>query len=83
MLLHPLGGAARENDYHPSRHGFAGDSVFAALQHFVERLRQGTAFETDGEDYLRTLAVQDAVYRSAASGLPEVPLPPGVDRPAG
>jgi len=31
-------------------------------------------FETNGPDYLRTLAVQDAVYRSAEQGLP-VELP--------
>jgi predicted dehydrogenase len=71
MLLHRLGEAPDENIYHPSREGFAGDSVFAALQHFVDGLRQGAPFETDGRDYLRTLAVQDAAYRSAASGRPE------------
>ena len=83
MLLHKLGEAACENDYRPSRHGFAGDSVFAALQHFVDGLRHGTAFETDGTDYLRTLAVQETVYRSAASLMPEPVLPPGVDPPVG
>jgi hypothetical protein len=35
----------------------------------------GGEFETNGPDYLRTLAVQDAVYRSAERGMPqEVPL---------
>jgi hypothetical protein len=33
-------------------------------------LRAGAPFETDGREYLKTLAVQEAVYASAASGAP-------------
>jgi hypothetical protein len=54
--------------YVPSRDGFAGDSVAATFAHFIDRLADGAPFETSGEDYLRTLAVQDAVYASTASG---------------
>jgi predicted dehydrogenase len=39
-----------------------------AIQHFVDRLLDGAAFETSGRDYLRTLAVQEALYASAATG---------------
>ena len=69
MLLHPLGCSPQENDYRRSRDGFAGDSVFAALQHFVDGLRQNRPFETEGSSYMRTLAVQEAAYLSSASGL--------------
>ena len=63
-----LGAAETRHPYVPSRKGFAGDSVAATFAHFVARLADGAPFETDGKDYLRTLAVQDAVYASARSG---------------
>jgi predicted dehydrogenase len=44
--------------------------VQATLQHFVDGIRAGAPFETDGRDYLKTLAVQEAVYASAATGAP-------------
>lgn len=68
ITLHPLGRAPVRHDYAPSRYGFAGDSVAATFAHFIARLVDGAPFETGGTDYLRTLAVQDAVYASAASG---------------
>ena len=70
MSVHRLGERAGEHAYPHERRGFAGDCVHATLQHFVDGLRSGTPFETDGRDYLKTLAVQEAVYRSAASGMP-------------
>ncbi|HEX4273366.1 MAG TPA: Gfo/Idh/MocA family oxidoreductase [Rhizomicrobium sp.] len=69
--LHLLGSAPVQHDYAPSRYGFAGDSVAATFAHFIARLADGAPFETSGADYLRTLAVQDAVYASAASGVLE------------
>lgn len=68
IFLRPLGGEEVVHDYRPSHDGFAGDSVFATFAHFIQRLKDGQAFETAGEDYLRTLAVQEAIYASAASG---------------
>jgi D-apiose dehydrogenase len=70
MSVHPLGEGPRDHAYPHERRGFAGDCVHATLQHFVDGLRSGTPFETDGRDYLKTLAVQEAVYASAASGAP-------------
>jgi predicted dehydrogenase len=67
ILLRRLGGEEMAHSYQHSHEGFAGDSVFATLAHFVECLSQGRPFETAGEDYLRTLAVQEAVYASAAN----------------
>lgn len=70
MSVHRLGEGPRDHAYPHDRRGFAGDCVHATLQHFVDGLRAGTPFETDGRDYLKTLAVQEAVYASAASGAP-------------
>ena len=76
----PLGQPTRPLDYPHPRHGFAGDSVFAAQSHFVARLRDGGAFETDGDDYLRSTALMEACYRSHATGQVVAPAenPPAV-----
>jgi predicted dehydrogenase len=68
ITLQKMGGAEISHAYDHGVTGFASDSVHAALSHFVARLRDGGAFETEGHDYLRTLAVQEAVYRSAQTG---------------
>lgn len=44
------------------------DSVPRTQQHFVDALRSGTAFETSARDSLKTYALAEAAYRSAASG---------------
>jgi predicted dehydrogenase len=75
LTLQPLGQAEREHAYHHENRGFAGDCCHATQRHFVDRMIDGGEFETNGPDYLRTLAVQDAVYRSAERGMPQaVPL---------
>lgn len=64
----PLGQPEEESPYdHPDR-GFAGDCVHAAFQHFAAELRGSKKFETSGRQYLKTLAVQEAIYQSAATG---------------
>lgn len=63
----PLGQPARVIEYPHERRGFGGDCVYALQRHFVECMQSGAEFESHGEDYLRTLAVVDAVYASAAS----------------
>lgn len=70
MSVHRLGEGACDHPYAYERRGFAGDCVHATLRHFVDGLRTGHPFETDGRDYLKTLAVQEAIYESAASGEP-------------
>lgn len=67
----PLGGAEHEVVYHHERRGFGGDCVFATQRHFIDRLRDGDPFETSGEEYLRTLDVQEAVYAAAEAGQPQ------------
>jgi predicted dehydrogenase len=75
IFVKPLGRPEREHSYTHARRGFAGDSCHAALSHFVERLRDGRPFETEGRAYLQTLAVQEAAYASAAAGLPVAVVP--------
>jgi predicted dehydrogenase len=67
LTLKKLGEAETEIVYEHERRGFAGDCVYATQRHFVDRLLDGLPFETSGEDYLITTAVQEAVYASAES----------------
>lgn len=70
MQIQRLGERPEALPYSFERRGFAGDCVFATLMHFIDCLRTGGPFETDGKDYLKTLAVQEAVYESARTGKP-------------
>jgi predicted dehydrogenase len=46
--------------------GYRGDSVRATHQHFIDCLRTGTPFESEGRDYLlKTFRVVEAAYESA------------------
>lgn len=73
LTLQELGDKEREHSYHPSTNGFAGDCVFETQKHFVECLASGVEFETSGENYLKSISVQEAMYRSAESGNWESP----------
>jgi predicted dehydrogenase len=76
ITLKRLGEDERVVEYQPERRGFAGDCCYATQRHFVDRLLDGAAFETSGEDYLKTLAVQEAVYQAAECHAPvKVDLP--------
>jgi predicted dehydrogenase len=69
LTVQELGKRETSHDYSPSTHGFAGDCVFATQQHFADGLRLNlNKFETDGPSYLKSIAVQEAMYRSAESG---------------
>lgn len=65
ITVQKLGDAEFNHAYQPSRHGFAGDCVHQTQLHFVGGLRSGERFETDGASYLKSIAVQEAMYRSA------------------
>lgn len=53
-----------------SDRGYIGDSARAAQEHFAACLRTGQPCETEGHDYLKTVAAVFACYRSAESGQP-------------
>lgn len=63
-----LGEAARDHPYARDNVNFAGDCVYFLQRHFVECLASGRAFESSGEDYLKTIRVVEAAYASAARG---------------
>jgi len=70
LIIKKLGQDSYHHRYtHPLR-GFAGDSCFAALRHFIDCMLSGQEFETNGPDYLKTLEVMEACYRSAETGNP-------------
>jgi predicted dehydrogenase len=73
LTIQILGEAETEHPYQRSSDGFAGDCVLATQQHFLDCLRSGEAFETDGASYLKSIAVQEAMYRSAETGQWETP----------
>ncbi len=48
--------------------GYRGGSVQATLLHFITCLQRGTAFETEGADYLKTMELVFLAYEAAATG---------------
>jgi predicted dehydrogenase len=68
LTIHRLGEPERPHEYFHEDRGFAGDCCYAAQRHFVDRMLDGEPFETNGPEYLKTLAVQEAVYASAEKG---------------
>ncbi|MEY2877777.1 MAG: Inositol 2-dehydrogenase [Verrucomicrobiota bacterium] len=66
LTLKLLGQPPRRLDYPHTREGFGGDCVFAIQRHFVECMASGSPFENTGEDYLKSTALMEACYRSAA-----------------
>ncbi len=65
-----LGKPSRVHEYERQDINFAGDCCYALQRHFVDCFLSGRDFESNGEDYLKTLRVVDACYESAASGQP-------------
>ncbi|MEL6946257.1 MAG: gfo/Idh/MocA family oxidoreductase, partial [Pseudomonadota bacterium] len=55
-------------DYSWNDHGFGGDCVYRFTRHVVDHLISGAPVMTAAEDYLTNLAVEEAVYASAADG---------------
>ena len=68
LTIQRLGEPERTHGYHHEDRGFAGDCCYTTQQHFIEGLLNDEPFETSGEEYLKTLRVQEAVYASAEEG---------------
>lgn len=75
LTLKSLGEEPRQIDYFHERRDFAGDCVHAIQRHFVDSLQNDTPFESTGEDYLKTVALVEAAYRSAANNQVETLCP--------
>jgi predicted dehydrogenase len=65
LTIHPLGGIPELVEYEVPDLGFAGDSAPATQRHFIDALQSSLPFETDGEDYLHSVEIIEAAYRSA------------------
>lgn len=70
MRVKLLGEPGYDLDYPRTNKFFAGDCVYATQRHFVDRFLSGGEFESSGPDYLKTLAVVEAIYESAATRQP-------------
>jgi predicted dehydrogenase len=68
LWLKPRGQAETEHHYQWPDRGFAGDAVFALQAHVISHLRDGSALENSGRDYLRNFEVEEAIYRSHDEG---------------
>lgn len=65
ITIQHLGKSEREHSYTHNNIGFAGDCCYIFQRDFIDNLLANKSFETDGTSYLRTLKVQEAVYKSA------------------
>jgi predicted dehydrogenase len=55
--------------FEPDRNGYKGDSVYATQCHLMECLRSDRASESEGREYLKTVALVEACYRSNETGI--------------
>ncbi|MFC2090308.1 Gfo/Idh/MocA family protein [Bacteroidota bacterium] len=70
ITLKNLGEDEIEHSYSIQTDEFAGDCVYRTQRHFTDCLLSGDDFEPNGIDYLKSLAVQEAVYQSAEKNIP-------------
>lgn len=64
ITLQKLGKTEKEHVYHHEAKNFAGDCVFSTQRHFIDCLIGNQSFETSGDEYLKNIAVQEAIYES-------------------
>lgn len=72
ITIQKLGKKEKEHPYTYNDIDFAADCVYTTQRHFIDCLNTGNEFETNGHDYLKSLIVQEAVYKSAEIGKPVV-----------
>lgn len=68
IAIEPRGGERREHAWEIPTIGYRGDACYGTQKHFLDCLSSGDEFETNGEDYLRTMALVEACYVAAAEG---------------
>jgi len=68
LWLTVYGEEEREHEFDRPEEGYKGDSVRAFQQHAVDCLASGAACESEGREYLKSVAAMLACYRSAESG---------------
>lgn len=70
ITIQHLGKPEKEHKYTHNNIGFAGDCCYIFQRNFIDNLISGKPFETNGANYLKTLQVQEAVYKSAKTSVP-------------
>ena len=70
LTVQQLGKGEQEHSYAHQDINFAGDCVHNCQRHFIDNLLNDGEFETNVNDYLKTLRVQEAVYQSNESKTP-------------
>ena len=70
LTIQQLGKGEKDHSYQHQDVNFAGDCVYNCQRHFIDNLISGNQFETNVDDYLKTLSVQEAVYESNDKQLP-------------
>jgi predicted dehydrogenase len=68
IWLDEYGDAEKPHDYAFPFEGYRGDSVRETQRHFISCLRTGERCESEGEDYLKTVAAVFACYDSVKTG---------------
>lgn len=71
ITIKKLGLDEESVDYEHQNINFSGDCVYNTQRHFIDQIKIGAPFETNGADYLKSIEVQEAIYISSRSGLPE------------
>ncbi len=68
IRVKPLGQVGYDYEYARERKNFAGDCVYFLQRHFVDCMASGAEYESNGTDYLKTIAVMEAAYLAAKLG---------------
>jgi predicted dehydrogenase len=68
VWVYDYGDAERRHEFAAPVEGYRGDSVRAAQRHYLSCLRAGDRCESEGEEYLKTVALVFACYESAMTG---------------
>lgn len=69
ITIQKLGEKERMHNYYHEDRAFSGDCCYTTQRHFIDRMLDGKPFETNGHEYLKTLAVQEAVYESTSKNI--------------
>ena len=70
ITVQKLGEKEKQHNYMHNDIGFAGDCCYIFQRDFIDKLISGETFETNGENYLKTLQVQEAIYKSSEINAP-------------
>ena len=68
IFIQKLGEKPVEHKYEHEMINFSGDCVYFTQRHFVDCLLNDKPFVTDSRTYLKNIRIEEALYKSAATG---------------